>query len=137
MEEKGSREFSFSGLKSAVLNYLNGARQRGEEIRPADVAASFQQSVIDVLAAKSLEAVEDLGLDTLVLAGGVAANSSLEALLRARCAERGIRFCYPSPVLCTDNAAMIGCRGYYQALAGGYADEYLDAEPRLGLSDVG
>ncbi len=136
LEEKGNYEFSFSGLKSAVLNYLNSRKQKGEEICRADVAASFQRAVIDVLAAKSMEAVRESGMDTLVLAGGVAANSSLEGRLRKACEENGIRFFFPSRLLCTDNAAMIACRGYYQSLSGAYSDYYLNAAPGLGLKNV-
>ena len=136
LEEKGNYEFSFSGLKSAVLNYLNSMQQKGETINAPDVAASFQQAVIEVLVEKALEAVSSSGMSTLVLAGGVAANSSLEGRLRERCGEMGIRFYYPSKILCTDNGAMIACRGYYQALAGKFSDSYLNAVPNLGLSDV-
>ena len=136
LEEKGNYEFSFSGLKSAVLNYLNSMQQKGEAIHPADVAASFQRSVIEVLTEKALEAVKISGMDTLVLAGGVAANSSLEERLRKKCGGSGIRFCYPSKILCTDNAAMIACRGYYQSRAGNYADYFLNAVPNLGLQDT-
>lgn len=132
----GSYEFSFSGLKSAVLNYLNSRKQKGEEIHTPDVAASFQRAVVEILAEKSFEAVEESGMDTLVLAGGVAANSGLERRLREEAAKRRVRFTYPSPVLCTDNAAMIACRGFYQAKAGKFADGYLNAVPGLGLSDV-
>ena len=119
-----------------MLNYLNSVRQKGAEIHRPDVAASFQRAVIEVLAAKSFDALEETGMDTLVLAGGVAANSALEARLREEAAKRKIRFVYPSPILCTDNAAMIGCRGFYQARAGKFADGYLNAVPGLGLSDV-
>ena len=136
LEEKGNYEFSFSGLKSAVLNYLNSMQQKGEEIHRADVAASFQKAVIEVLAEKALEAVGETGMDKLVLAGGVAANSSLEERLRTACEEKGIRFYFPSKALCTDNAAMIGCRGYYQALAGDGSDFYLNAVPNLGLRSI-
>lgn len=134
--EKGNYEFSFSGLKSAVLNYLNSMKCKGLEVNKADVAASFQHTVIEVLISKALDAVKESGCDTLVLAGGVAANSSLERRLRAAAEEAGIRFCYPDKLLCTDNAAMIGCRGYYQALAGRYADLYLNAAPGLTLTDL-
>ncbi len=133
----GSYEFSFSGLKSAVLNYLNSMKQKGVEVDKADVAASFQHAVVEILAAKSFEAVAEAGMDTLVLAGGVAANSTLEKRLREEAGRRGIRFLYPSPVLCTDNAAMIACRGFYQAKAGKYSDAHLNAVPGLGLLDVG
>ena len=100
------------------------------------MAASFQNTVIEVLIAKALSAVKEVGCDTLVLAGGVAANSSLESRLRAATEKAGIRFCYPDKILCTDNAAMIGCRGYYQSLAGNFADLYLNAVPGLELQDL-
>ena len=136
MQEKGNYEFSFSGLKSAVLNYLNSMKCKKIEINKADVAASFQNTVIEVLIAKALSAVKEVGCNTLVLAGGVAANSSLESRLRAATEKAGIRFCYPDKILCTDNAAMIGCRGYYQSLAGNFSDLYLNAVPGLELQDL-
>lgn len=136
LQEKGNYEFSFSGLKSAVLNYLNSMKCKGFEVNKADVAASFQYTVVEVLVGKALEAVRESGCDTLVLAGGVAANSSLEGRLRQAAAKEGIRFYYPDKLLCTDNAAMIGCRGYYQALAGHYSDLYLNAVPGLTLQDL-
>ena len=136
LRDDGSYEFSFSGLKSAVLNYLNSMRQRGAEIHRGDVAASFQRAVIEILTVKAMDAVAETGLDTLVLAGGVAANSALEARLREEASFRDVRFSCPSRVLCTDNAAMIACRGFYQGRAGRFADGYLNAMPALGLSDV-
>ena len=136
LQDKGNYEFSFSGLKSAVLNYLNSMKLKGIEINKADVAASFQNTVIEVLIGKALDAVAETKCDTLVLAGGVAANSSLEARLRAAAEKKGINFCYPDKILCTDNAAMIACRGYYQSLAGKKSDLYLNAVPSLALQDV-
>ena len=136
LQEKGNYEFSFSGLKSAVLNYLNSMKLKGQEVNKADVAASFQDAVIEVLIAKAMEALEQTKMDTLVLAGGVAANSALESRLRAAAEARGVKFYYPSHILCTDNAAMIGCRAYYQGQAGGYSDLYLNAVPGLKLQDV-
>lgn len=126
-------DFSFSGLKSAVLNFLNTAQMKGDTINAADVAASFQKTVVDTLADKTLAAAEEFALDKIVLAGGVAANSSLEKTLREACKNRGLKFFYPSKILCTDNAAMIACRGYYQSLAGDFADSTLNAVPNLGL----
>ena len=136
MKNEENFEFSFSGLKSAVLNYLNSMQQKHIEINKADVAASFQHSVIEVLIAKAIQAVQESHCDTLVLAGGVAANSSLESRLREAADKAGIRFCFPNKLLCTDNAAMIGCRGYYKALAGFKSDYYLNAVPGLGLEDL-
>lgn len=132
---KDSFEFSFSGLKSAVLNYLNSTAQREEEINVADVAASFQAAVVDVLVSKSLYAAEKCGVKQIVLAGGVAANSGLKAKLGEKCQQAGITLYYPEILLCTDNAAMIGCRAYYQHLAGDYADLHLNAKPSFKLGN--
>ena len=136
LREKGNYEFSFSGLKSAVLNYLNEMQMKRIEVNKTDVAASFQKAVIEVLVQKSLEALSETKLDTLVLAGGVAANSALEHRLREASAEHGIRFYYPNKILCTDNAAMIACRGYYQSQAGLFSDLRLNAVPGLSLQSV-
>ena len=126
-------DFSFSGLKSAVLNYLNSAKMKGDEINFADVAASFQKSVIDALVEKTIQASKQFNLNKIVLAGGVAANSQLESTLRKNCEDRGLKFFYPSKILCTDNAAMIACRGYYQSLENNFADDRLNAVPNLNL----
>ena len=136
LREKGNYEFSFSGLKSAVLNYLNEMKMKNMEVNRADVAASFQKAVIEVLVQKSFEALSETNLDTLVLAGGVAANSALERRLREASAEHGIHFYYPDKILCTDNAAMIACRGYYQSRAGIFSDLRLNAVPGLSLQSV-
>lgn len=135
LNEKGNYEFSFSGLKSAVLNYLNSMKLKNIEINKADVAASFQKSVVNILVHKAVEAAKKTGMKKLVLAGGVAANSSLEGHLQKACQENGLDFYYPSRILCTDNAAMIACRGYYQALHGDFADSNLNAIPYLELTD--
>ena len=124
-------DISFSGLKSSVINYLNTAKMKKEEVHPKDVAASFQKAVVDVLVEKAMRAVDATGLSTIALAGGVAANSGLRKALKAACDKRGIRRCRPDPVLCTDNGAMIGCRAYYMAQAGDYASLTLNADPRL------
>lgn len=131
----GDYDFSFSGLKSAVLNYLNSAQMRGEPINNADVAASFQRTVIDSLIDKTIDAAKNFGLRSIVLAGGVAANSALESKLRAECERRDFKFYYPSKILCTDNAAMIACRGYYLALENHFAEHDLNAYPALLISD--
>lgn len=130
-------EFSFSGLKSAVLNYLNSQKLKNIPVCKADVAASFQQAVIAILVEKSLAALRETGLDTLALAGGVAANGALEAELRRATGEAGYKFYFPNRRLCTDNAAMIACRGYYQSLTDNYEhnDLTLNAVPGLSLSD--
>ena len=135
LTEKGNYEFSFSGLKSAVLNYINSEKMKGHALNKPDIAASFQHAVIEVLVGKAFQALKEAGRDMLVLAGGVAANSSLEARLREEAGKRSVKFLYPSKILCTDNAAMIGCRGYYQSLSGRFSSLYLNAVPGLGLED--
>ena len=135
LQEKGNYEFSFSGLKSAVLNYLNSMKLKGQEVNKADVAASFQDAVIEVLIAKAMEALEQTKMDTLVLAGGVAANSELESRLRAAAEARGVKFYYPSRILCTDNAAMIGVAAYYEYQKGTRHGWDLNAVPNLKLGE--
>lgn len=124
-------DFSFSGLKSAVINCLHTAEMKRQPLAKEDVAASFQKAVVDVLVAKAMAAVKETGLTTLALAGGVAANSGLRAALEEACRKAGVRLCRPDLVLCTDNGAMIGCRAYYMAQAGDYAPLTLNADPRL------
>lgn len=131
--EKGSLDFSFSGIKTGVLNYINSEKQAGREICTADVAASFQAAVLEVIVTKTVKAAVDMGKDKIVLAGGVAANSRLREMLRTECDKRGIALYYPSPVLCTDNAAMIGCAAYYRYMADERDDLTLDAIPNLEL----
>ncbi len=126
-------DFSFSGLKSAVLNYLNSCQMKGEAVCQADVAASFQKAVVDVLVEHSLGAVEEYGLDKFAIAGGVACNSALRAAFEDKCAQRGVTFYRPSPILCTDNAAMIGAAGYYEYIRGGRHGYDLNAVPNLQL----
>lgn len=128
-------DFSFSGLKSAVLNYLNGCRMKGETVHTADVAASFQQAVVEVLAEHSLRAVKQYGYDKFAIAGGVASNSALRAALQTGCEEQKIRFYCPSPILCTDNAAMIGAAGYYEFRKGVRSGLDLNAVPNLKLGE--
>ena len=128
-------DFSFSGLKSAVLNYLNGARMKGEEIVQADVAASFQQAVIEVLVQNAMRAVEEYGMDRFAIAGGVASNQTLRGAMEEACRKRGVSFYHPSPVLCTDNAAMIGAAAYYEYLAGRRDGLDLNAVPNLKLGE--
>ena len=131
LAQEGNYEFSFSGLKSAVLNYINSEKMKGHTLHKADIAASFQSAVVEVLVHKAFEAIREAGRDTLVLAGGVAANRSLERRLRETAEAEGIRYLYPPARLCTDNAAMIACRGAYAAEAGKYSDLYLNAVPGL------
>lgn len=131
MAKEHNFDFSFSGLKSAVINYLHTAEMKKQPVSHEDVAASFQKAVVDVLVAKTMAAVKKTGLKTIVLAGGVAANSGLRGALSAACEKEGVRMCRPDPVLCTDNGAMIGCRAYYMAQAGDFAPMTLNADPRL------
>ena len=129
--EKGSYDFSFSGLKTGVINYVNGIRQRGEDIPFADIAASFQMAVMEVIVDKALSAAIKFKRDKLALAGGVAANSLLRKLTEYACKSAGIAFYRPEPVLCTDNAAMIACAAYYRYREGLIDDLKLDACPVL------
>lgn len=131
----GVYDFSFSGLKSAVLNYLNGAKMKGEEINQADVAASFQKSVTDVLVEHAMHAIDEYQMDKFAIAGGVASNGTLRKAMEEACAEKGVKFYHPSPILCTDNAAMIGAAGYYDYLAGKRAGMDLNAVPNLKLGE--
>ncbi|MCI5995270.1 MAG: tRNA (adenosine(37)-N6)-threonylcarbamoyltransferase complex transferase subunit TsaD [Blautia sp.] len=128
-------DFSFSGLKSAVLNYLNGCRMKGEQIVETDVAASFQKAVIDVLVEHSMMAVKEFGFDKFAIAGGVASNSSLRQAMEDACRRNHVNFSHPSPVFCTDTAAMIGVAAYYEYLAGTRHGLELNAVPNLKLGE--
>ena len=128
-------DFSFSGLKSAVLNYLNGCRMKGEPICEADVAASFQRAVTDVLVEHAVHGAKEFGMDKLAIAGGVASNSALRAAMAEACAKEGIRFYHPLPIFCTDNAAMIGVAAYYEYMAGTRSGLDLNAVPNLRLGE--
>jgi len=128
-------DFSFSGLKSAVLNHLNSCRMKGEEIPTADVAASFQKAVVDVLVGHSMEAVQKYGSKKFAIAGGVASNSSLRAAFEEACRREGVAFYHPSPVYCTDNAAMIGAAAYYEYQKGVRHGFDLNAIPNLKLGE--
>lgn len=131
--EKDSLDFSFSGIKTGVLNYVNSEKQAGREINVPDVAASFQQAVLEVIVKKTVGAAVQMKKDKIVMAGGVASNSRLRSMMEEACAKEGIRLYYPSPILCTDNAAMIGCAAYYKYKAGYVDDLTLDAIPHLPL----
>ncbi|MDR3271417.1 MAG: tRNA (adenosine(37)-N6)-threonylcarbamoyltransferase complex transferase subunit TsaD [Peptococcaceae bacterium] len=133
MLEPDSLDFSFSGMKSAVLNTLNTAAMKGEHLDRADLAASFQQAVVDVLVRKSVMALQRTPSRTLVLAGGVAANQALRTALTQAVREIDVELVCPPPVLCTDNAAMIAVAGYYHYLAGDFAPWELNAHPALPL----
>ena len=128
-------DFSFSGLKSAVLNYLNEKHMKGEEICIPDIAASFQKSVVDVLVEHSMHAVKEYGFRKFAIAGGVASNTALRAAMEEACRRRKVEFYRPSPVLCTDNAAMIGAAAYYDYLKGIRSDWSLNAVPNLKLGE--
>ena len=128
-------DFSFSGVKSAVLNYMNGCKMKNIEIVPEDIAASFQKAVTDVLIAHAMHAAEEFKIDKLAIAGGVASNSVLREGMRAACEKRGISFYHPSPIFCTDNAAMIGAAAYYEYLAGTRHGWDLNAVPNLKLGE--
>lgn len=131
--EKDSLDFSFSGIKTGVLNYLNTQKLKGETVNAADIAASFQLAVMEVVVAKAIMAAERLNTDKIVLAGGVAANSLLRQMLTDACATNNLALYHPSPVLCTDNAAMIGCAAYYKYKAGFTDGMDLDAYPNLAI----
>lgn len=126
-------DFSFSGLKSAVLNYLNQSEMKGLEVNRADVAASFQYAVIDVLTTHAIQATKEMGMNKLAVAGGVASNSSLRKSLQEACEKEGIEFYHPSPLYCTDNAAMIGVAGYYSYIKGVRHGLDLNAIPNLKI----
>ena len=128
-------DFSFSGLKSAVLNYLNNAQMKGEEIVTENVAASFQKVVVEVLTEHAVRAIREYNLKEFAIAGGVASNSALRDSLKAACEKEGVRFYCPSPIYCTDNAAMIGVAAYYEYIKGNFADYSLNAIPNLKLGE--
>ena len=128
-------DFSFSGLKSAVLNYLNSCQMKGEAINTADVAASFQRAVIDVLVEHSMDAVERYGYKKFAIAGGVASNSGLRKAFEEVCGKKDITFYHPSPIYCTDNAAMIGAAAYYEFQKGIRHGFDLNAVPNLKLGE--
>ena len=128
-------DFSFSGVKSAVLNYINGCKMKGEEYNNADIAASFQKAVTDVLVENAMRAVKEYGLNKFAIAGGVASNSTLRAAMQNACEKEGIEFYHPSPIYCTDNAAMIGVAAYYEYINGTRHGWDLNAVPNLKLGE--
>lgn len=133
--EDGPYDFSFSGLKSAVLNYLNGCRMKEIPIVQADVAASFQKAVTDVLIGNAMKALDEFGMDQFAIAGGVASNGTLREGMREACDKKGVAFYHPSPVYCTDNAAMIGVAAYYDFINGKKDGLDLNAVPNLKLGE--
>lgn len=126
-------DFSFSGLKSAVLNYINSAKMKNETINKADVAASFQEAVVDVLVTNTISAALDYGIDKVALAGGVASNTHLRGSMEKACKENNLELYYPDPIYCTDNAAMIACAAYYDYIKGARSGLDLNAVPNLRL----
>lgn len=128
-------DFSFSGLKSAVLNYINGCKMKQQEINEADIAASFQKAVIDVLVEHAVHAAKEYQIDKFAIAGGVASNQTLREAIEKACKERGIQFYHPSLIFCTDNAAMIGSAAYYEYLQGRRDGWDLNAVPNLKLGE--
>lgn len=134
MLEKDSYDFSFSGLKTAVLNYINNMKQKDKEIVVEDVAASFQEAVLDVLVDKSFRLAKEKGSDKIVLAGGVAANSGLRKMMEERGKKESVDIFYPSLTLCTDNAAMIGSAAFFNYQAGNESDLHLNVAPNLSLN---
>ncbi len=126
-------DFSFSGLKTAVINLIHNSAQKGIELNKADVCASFRYAVVDCLTTNFLKAAEDLGVKRLVIAGGVSANSLLRSTLEAECKKRGYEFYMPDKSLCGDNAAMVGSQGYYEYLSGNIAKTDLNAFATMSI----
>lgn len=135
--EDAPYDFSFSGVKSAVLNYINSCQMKGIAVNTADIAASFQAAIVEVLVQHSIQAAKEYGLGKLAIAGGVAANSELRSSMAAACKKEGILFYHPSPALCTDNAAMIGSAAYYEYQKGIRHGWDLNAVPNLRLGERG
>ena len=133
--EDGPYDFSFSGLKSAVLNYINGCNMKGIEVVQADVAASFQKAVTDVLVGNAMKAIDEFKMDKFAIAGGVASNGVLREGMREACEKKGVQFYHPSPIFCTDNAAMIGVAAYYDFIHGQRDGLDLNAVPNLKLGE--
>ena len=128
-------DFSFSGLKSAVLNHINHMRMTGQEIYVPDLAASFQNSVVESLVSRGILAAREYGYKKLAIAGGVASNTALRSAMAEASEREGIRFYHPSPIYCTDNAAMIGVAAYYEYLKGNVSGWDLNAIPNLKLGE--
>ncbi len=128
-------DFSFSGLKSAVLNYINHAKMTGQEICVPDLVASFQNAVVDSLVSRTVAAAKEYGYDKVAIAGGVASNSALRAEMKKACRKAHLSFYHPSPIFCTDNAAMIGVAAYYEYQKGVRAGWDLNAVPNLKLGE--
>ena len=131
--EDAPYDFSFSGVKSAVLNHINGCKMKGEEINEADIAASFQNAVVEVLVEKTMLAAKEYNMKTIAIAGGVASNSALRKAMIEACEKEGYTLSYPSPIYCTDNGAMIGVAGYYEFMNGTRHGWNLNAIPNLKI----
>jgi N6-L-threonylcarbamoyladenine synthase len=126
-------DFSFSGVKSAVLNHLNSCAMKNEEVNKADIAASFQEAVVEVLVTRTIAAAKEYGMKRVAIAGGVASNSALREAMQTACVKNGLSFYSPSAIYCTDNAAMIGSAAYYEFLKGNIAGLDLNAVPNLKI----
>lgn len=133
--EDAPYDFSFSGVKSSVLNYINGCKMKGETYSQADIAASFQKAVVDVLVGNAMRAAKEYGFSKLAIAGGVASNSGLRTAMQEACEANQIAFYHPSPIFCTDNAAMIGVAAYYEYLGGTRHGWDLNAAANLKLGE--
>ena len=130
-------DFSFSGLKTAVINLIHNASQKGEALNKADVCASFRYAVVDCLTTNLVKAAEDMGVSKIVIAGGVSANSLLRKTLSQECRKRGWQFYMPEKSLCGDNAAMVGAQGYYEYLSGRTAGADLNAYATMSIEENG
>mgnify|MGYP001287865032 FL=1 len=133
MMEKGNYDFSFSGLKTAVLNYINQEKMKNNELNVSNIAMSFQSTVNETLTEKAFMLVDELDQDKLVLSGGVASNKQLREMLSKKAFEKNIKLYFPEPILCTDNARMIASSGYFEYMENGPDDNFLKVYPNLGL----
>ncbi len=134
---KNDYNFSFSGVKTAVINMVNTMKMKGRAIPYEDIAASFQRNVTEVLTDKLINAAEDFSYDKVAIAGGVSSNGALRARLKEQAGKAGLKYYYPAPVYCTDNAAMIACNAYYEYIKGNISDMSLNAYPHIGLKRIG
>ncbi len=132
---KDSLDFSFSGVKTAVMNYVHNMEQKKESVNEADIAASFQEAVVGILVENTILAAKEKGVNTICMAGGVASNSRLREKMGEETAKRGMKLFFPEPILCTDNAAMIACAGYYEFVSGKRAGYQLNATPSIKLGE--
>lgn len=136
-QSKKDYNFSFSGVKTAVINLVNKMKMKGETIPYADIAASFQENMVEVLIDKLVNAAIDFGYDKVAIAGGVSSNGTLRNKLKEEAGKAGLEYYYPDPVYCTDNAAMIACNAYYEYKKGNISDMSLNAYPHIGLKRIG